>query len=76
LQSLARELAQVADQQRQDDSVVGFEKNVERLSREIIEGWVKACRDAYELLIATDEAIHSGNLAAEHRGRILGANER
>ncbi len=76
LQRRARELATQADLERQDAEVVAFEKKAEQLSREIIAGWETACVKSYELVSVIEDAVAGRGLDAEHRSRVLGANER
>ncbi len=72
----ARELAQVVDQLRQDEVVKFFQETAAQLSKQVIDGWVKACRDAYELVVVVDNAVHAGNLDDVHRSQVLGINEK
>jgi hypothetical protein len=74
LQAPARQLAQIGDQLRQDEAVPKFESTVERLSREILEGWTASIK-SYGLVVAVDDAIHS-NLDDVHKSQVLAANER
>jgi chromosome segregation ATPase len=72
----ARELAQIADQQRQDVEVAAFEKKAEQLSKEIIEGWQTACMRSYEMVSLIEEAIAGRGLDADHRSQVLSINEK
>lgn len=76
LQARARQVAQIADQQRQDDAVEKFQATAEQLSKQVIDGWLRACRDSYELVVTVEDAVHAGNLDDVHRSQILGINER
>ena len=53
-----------------------FRDTAENLSKQVIDGWVKACRDAYELVVVVDNAVHAGNLDDVHKSQVLGINER
>jgi hypothetical protein len=76
LQAKARQLAQIADQQRQDDEVEKFQRAAEKLSRQVIEHWRRACSEAFELTALIDEAIAGRGIDADHRSQVLSTNER
>ncbi|HXM22561.1 MAG TPA: hypothetical protein VN948_14995 [Terriglobales bacterium] len=67
-----RELAEAADQERQNREVQALSRDAERLANEIIEHWRKGCGAGYALTQLVTEAT-ARNLDELHRSQVLGA---
>ncbi len=79
LSETARELAQAADQERQQEVVENFQDVAYRLSRRVIATWRQACAEAFELSMLVDQTTamaRSGGLDHDHASAVLAANEK